>query len=112
MKITDKDFYIIVQDEKSDIKGFANYLENVAYGKIEGKNVVVDILNYGELSLEELLSFLRLSNKHREKKKSFVIANDAIMIDQVPDELMVVPTLQEAEDVIQMEEIERDLEAF
>jgi hypothetical protein len=69
----------------------------------------VDILKYGELTLEELLSFLKLSNMHRKNKKSFVIANDAINIDRVPEELQVVPTLREAEDIVQMEEIERDL---
>ena len=53
--------------------------------------------------------FLKLSNRHRKNKHSFVIANDAINIDRVPDELVVVPTLREAEDIIQMEEIERDL---
>ena len=53
--------------------------------------------------------FLKSSNDHRGDNKSFVIVNDTINIDTVPDELMVVPTLQEAKDVIQMEDIERDL---
>ncbi|HET7361531.1 MAG TPA: ribonuclease Z, partial [Salinimicrobium sp.] len=75
----------------------------------KNENVVVDILKYGNLSLEELLSFLKLSDKHRAAKKSFVLVNDTINIDPVPEELMVAPTLQEAVDIVQMEEIERDL---
>jgi len=59
--------------------------------------------------MEELLLFLELSNEHRKGKKSFVIANDAINIEKVPEELIIVPTLMEAGDVIQMEEVERDL---
>jgi hypothetical protein len=30
-------------------------------------------------------------------------------MDEIPDELIIVPTIQEAQDVIGMEEIERDL---
>ncbi len=82
----------------------------------KNENVVVDILKYGALELEELLGFLELSTIHRAKstihranKKSFVIANDAINIDKIPEELVVVPTLREAEDIIQMEELEREL---
>ncbi|MDR6300742.1 ribonuclease Z [Mesonia maritima] len=112
MKITKQENYWILEDEKDNVKAFASYLENKAYAEFENKNVVIDILKYGSLSLEELLSFLELSNKHRAQNHSFVIANDTINIDQVPEELIVVPTLLEAGDVIQMEEIERDLGAF
>lgn len=112
MKVTEKENYIIVEDEKNNVKGFANYLEKHADNVIANKNIVVDILKYGELKLEELLLFLPISNRQRAAKNSFVIANDTINIDEVPAELMVVPTLKEAADVIQMEEIERDLGAF
>lgn len=108
MKITNKKNYKIVEDEKNDLAGFANYLtKNIS--KFRNENVVVDILEKGDLELEELLMFLEVSNYHRHLKKSFVIANNAINIDVLPDELLVVPTLQEAEDVINMEELEREL---
>lgn len=108
MTVIEKDSYKILKDDKDDVKGFASYLQD-SHSSFKNDNVVVDILKYGTLSLEELLSFLELSNKHRKNKKSFVIVNDTINIDHVPDELSVVPTLLEAEDIIQMEEIERDL---
>lgn len=108
MKIIEKDNYKIFRDEKEDVKGFANYLEKI-HKDFSEENVVVDILKYGTLRLEELLAFLKLSNSHRKNKRSFVIVNDTINIERVPEELLVVPTLQEAEDIIQMEEIERDL---
>ena len=50
-----------------------------------------------------------IPNLLKTKKKSFVLINDAVGIDELPDELIVVPTLQEAEDMIQMDEIQRDL---
>lgn len=108
MKITQKENYLILEDEKDDVKSFASFLD-YKYDTIKNDNLVIDILKYGQLSLEELLSFLELSDKHRTAGKSFVIVNDTINIDSVPDELAVVPTLREAGDLIQMEEIERDL---
>lgn len=108
MKTTKKENYLILEDEKDDVKSFASFLESI-YDSIKKDNLVIDILKYGELSLEELLTFLKLSDKHRKAKKSFVIVNDTINIAHVPDELSVVPTLREAGDVIEMEEIERDL---
>jgi hypothetical protein len=38
-----------------------------------------------------------------------VIVTDRVDFDEMPDEIVVVPTLQEAYDIIEMEEIERDL---
>lgn len=108
MKVIEKDSFKILQDEKENVRDFAEYLEK-NHEIFQKENVVIDILKYGTLSLEELLAFLELSNKHRRNKKSFVIVNDTINIDRVPEEIVVVPTLQEAEDIIQMEEIERDL---
>lgn len=108
MKRIEKGNYIIWEDEKDDVKNFAAFLTK-HYNSFQNENVVVNILKYGQLSLEELLSFLKLSDKHRKAKKSFVIVNDTINIDPVPEEMIVVPTLREAEDVIQMEDIERDL---
>lgn len=108
MKVTAKEGYKIFADEKNNVTQFAAFLESIHH-KFKDDNVVIDILKYGDLRLDELLKFLQLSNKHREGKRSFVIANDTINIDRVPEELLVVPTLVEAEDIIQMEEIERDL---
>lgn len=108
MKVTDKEGYKILEDEKDDVKDFASFLTSHHY-IFKSDNVVIDILKYGELKMEELLLFLELSNQHRKGKKSFIIANDTINIDKVPEELLVVPTLMEAGDVIEMEEIERDL---
>lgn len=108
MKVIEKENYKILEDEKEDVKDFASFLKS-HHHVFKEDNVIIDILKFGELKLDELLSFLELSNEHRKGNKSFVIANDAINIDRVPEELVVVPTIMEAEDIIQMEEIERDL---
>lgn len=112
MKKVEEELYTIVEDEKNDVKKFTSYIEKEGYKEIKDKNVVIDILNYGKVGLPELLAFLPISNQHRANKHSFVLVSETLMIDDVPEELVVVPTLKEAEDVIQMEEIERDLDAF
>jgi hypothetical protein len=108
MKTEEKDNYTIFRDEKEDVNDFAQFLTQIQ-DRFKDKNIVTDITKYGELTLEELLMFLKLSTTHRKGKKSFVIVNDAINIDLVPEEIHVVPTLQEAEDLIGLEELERDL---
>ena len=50
-----------------------------------------------------------MSNTHRQNGHSFVIVTNNIDIDSTPEELIVVPTLIEAKDIIEMEEMERDL---
>jgi len=40
---------------------------------------------------------------------SFVIVFNGINIDNIPEDIVVVPTLTEAKDIIEMENIERDL---
>ncbi|HBR55670.1 MAG TPA: ribonuclease Z [Flavobacteriaceae bacterium] len=109
MKIENKDNYVILADEKDDIPDFASFLEYQIPNKFKGQNVVLNLLDYGTLTLQELLLFLKVSNLHRKTKQSFVFVNDAINPDDIPYEMVVVPTLQEAEDIIGMEEIERDL---
>lgn len=108
MKTEHKDNYIILRDEKEDVVDFANYLTRIQ-DQFKDQNLVIDIQKYGELTLGQLLKFLKLSFTHRKGKKSLVIVNDTINIDAVPEEIHVVPTMQEADDLIGLEEIERDL---
>jgi hypothetical protein len=109
MKIRKQDSYIILSDDRDDIAKFADYMEHIVPQRYEHMNLVIDLLKYKQLKLPHLLLFLKLSNYHRSTKHSFVLVNDAIDIDEIPDELIVTPTLEEAGDIVEMEEIERDL---
>ncbi|MFD1096091.1 ribonuclease Z [Salegentibacter chungangensis] len=108
MKRTSKENYIFIEPENEDITGFSSFITK-HHDDFKESNVLVNLLDYGELQTEDLLSFLELSNVHRTGKKSFVLAGDAASMDKVPDELVVVPTIQEAEDIIRMDELEREL---
>ena len=108
MQITEKDNYKILKDERGDLTGFADELTK-RHSDFKEFNLVIDLLEHKNLDPEQLLMFLEIATVHLNEKKSFVIVKDNIEIDKVPEDLIVVPTLREAEDVINMDEMQRDL---
>ena len=73
-------------------------------------NTIIDCTNVVNLSIKEINLFLPLAKKFKKEKKSLVIVAININFNKVSDKINVVPSLQEAHDFIEMEEIERDLE--
>ncbi|MFC0604798.1 ribonuclease Z [Winogradskyella pulchriflava] len=107
--IVDRDGNItIITQEKASIKTLVNNIEQ-AYHKYKNYHLIVNLSSLDKISLEDIIEFLRLSNNHRSDKKSFVIVTENVDLDQMPDEIVVVPTMHEAYDIIEMEDIERDL---
>ena len=110
MKIEVVDKLVILTVKKLPFSEVFSALEKeLSSGKGKGKNVILDLSNLTELELSDLLTFQELSDTHTEAKCSFVIVNDAVNHNEIPATLHVTPTLQEAKDIIEMEEIERDL---
>jgi len=89
----------------SNIESIIFEIENGNY-----ENLIVDISSNHNISLKDINSFLSISKLFKKNKKSFVIVASNIDFNKVSDKITVVPTLQEAHDIIEMEEIERDLE--
>ncbi len=89
----------------------AKFMENLnrAYPRLKNDHIIVNLFTFSKLDANDILEFLHLSNTHRGANKSFVLVTDKVNYEDVPDEICLVPTLQEARDVIEMEEIERDL---
>lgn len=82
---------------------------NKGYSEIKDDQLIINLFSFSELNAGDILEFLELSNTHKSTNKSFVLVTDKVAYDEVPEEIVVVPTLQEARDIIEMEEIERDL---
>lgn len=101
---------VILTDTNADAAAFLAHVNEV-YPSHKDKNLVVDLSQEEGLALENLLAYLPLSDAHRKAKKSFVLVVKDFDFDddENPEELVIVPTLQEAHDIIEMEEIERDL---
>ncbi|MBL4887889.1 MAG: ribonuclease Z [Flavobacteriaceae bacterium] len=109
MKINRHPTFIYFKAETSSLEHFILEVSKSVLGTYEKQNVIVNLLTFGTLSENDLVQFLELSSQHRANKNSFVLVSRDCVIDHVSDELIIVPTLQEAEDIIEMETIERDL---
>jgi len=99
----------IITQEKATVVELVKALEK-RYDTLQLDNVIVNLFSLKKITSIDIAEFLMLSKKHRTANHSFVIVSDAIAYDQVSDEISMTPTLQEAHDLIEMEEIERDLE--
>jgi hypothetical protein len=99
----------IITQEKATIVELVKKIQSL-YPKFKNNNIVVSLSTLHKLNIQDILEFLELSNSHRAAKQSFVIVSNNIDLDSVPEEIVVVPTIQEAYDIIEMEEMERDLD--
>ena len=108
MKVEQKGHTVTIKDTQGDLDSFRLKLTN-EYKTFQKHNIIVDIRMYKTLSVKEIESFLPLSKTHRKAKKSFIIATSEPDFNSVSHKLAVVRSLQEAHDIIEMEEIERDL---
>jgi len=107
--IFDKDGNIsIITQEKVSIIELVKKLQ-VIYSRFKDDNIIINLTSLKPLVLQDVIEFLQISNKHRAAKHSFVLVSNAMNLDDLPDEIIIVPTMQEAYDVIEMDEIERDL---
>lgn len=109
MILSKNDDTSIVTNEKMSVSDFIKNFKE-AYSGIQNDHIIINLFSINKLSVDDLLEFLPISNAHRERNKSFVVVATGVSYDKLPDELEVVPSLQEANDIVEMEEIERDLD--
>ena len=75
----------------------------------KNSNLILDFSELTDFDLSKIFLFSQLSEVHKSNERSFVMVCSGLEYDEVPDNLIVVPTLKEAKDIIEMEDIERDL---
>lgn len=98
---------VVITQERATIPELVKKITEI-YDTLNSNNIVVNLISLDELSESDIVEFLQISNAHREKQ-SFVLVSSKVDLDAIPDEIIVVPTLQEAHDIIEMEDMERDL---
>ncbi|MFD1293642.1 ribonuclease Z [Lutibacter holmesii] len=108
MKITSTEKYTLLTPEQEPIKTFLIELEK-EYSGLKSAHLIIDFSENINTTVQDLLLFLKISTNHRENGTSFVIICKGIDIDEIPDEINVVPTFEEAVDILEMDAIERDL---
>lgn len=108
MKVDQKGPTTIIKDTQNDVEALVGKITN-QYNVFQGQNLILDLSHDKSLSNNDLVHFKELAKTHKKAKKSLILVSDAIDFDQVPNYLNVVPSVLEAHDVIEMDEIERDL---
>lgn len=108
MKVEQKGHSVIIKDTQDEVVAFLMKVTH-EYKTFEKQNIILDVSHCKSISNNDIKSFLPLSKTHKKAKKSFVVVANDIDFNAVPEKLTVVPTLLEAHDIIEMEEIERDL---
>lgn len=108
MKVDKKGHTTIIKETKGNIVAFVENVSN-EYKVFEKQNLILDVTHDENVSLNDLINFKDLAKQHKKAKKSLVIVANNIDFNDAPDYLTVVPSVLEAHDIIEMEEIERDL---
>jgi hypothetical protein len=108
MKVEQKGHTVTIKDTQGDLVSFLMKVTH-EYKTFEKHNMIIDLSMHKDLTVKAINSFLPLSKTHRKAKKSFVIVADGVDFNEVSDKLLLVPSMLEAHDMIDMEEIERDL---
>ena len=108
MKVEHKGHTTIIKNSQSIT---ADFLEKVTqqYNSFKSQNLILDLSHDSNLKMKDIKAFMDLTKLHKKGKKSLVLVTDTIDFNAVPVSVTVVPTLLEAHDIIEMEEIERDL---
>ena len=99
------DNYVLFEIENNDkISDLSIHFKSNKYFNL---NVII---NLKSIAIIQYLDFLNtLSIKHKTVNKSFVVISCQINGDLHGLELSLVPTIEDALDLIQLEDIERDL---
>jgi hypothetical protein len=108
MKVDQKGHTVIIKDTQGDLVSFLMKVTH-EYKTFEKHNIIIDISQHKNLTVKGINSFLPLSRTHRKSKKSFAIVAEGVDYNAASHSLTLVPTVLEAHDIIEMEEIERDL---
>lgn len=108
MKVEQKGNTTTIRNTQYNTAEFYQKLNNV-YNSYKSQNLIIDLSQDKEITIADIKLFLEMTKLHKKEKKSLVLVVDNIDFNEISTKLTVVPTILEAHDIIEMEEIERDL---
>ena len=108
MKVQQKGHITII---KNTHLGTAEFYQKLwhEYNSYKSQNLIIDLSHDKKITIANIKLFIEMNKSHKKEKKSLVLVADTININDVSAKLTIVPTILEAHDIIEMEEIERDL---
>ncbi len=108
MEIENEKNHILIKATEKTFKEFYSAFVHQGLHKVS-THKIVQFSNNMDLVASNIALFLSVANEHKKSGISFVVICNGIAIDEIPDEINVVPSVTEAEDLLEMEAIERDL---
>ncbi|WP_075342869.1 hypothetical protein [Tenacibaculum agarivorans] len=109
MKIETKDDYVLFSsNEEGDFHDFLDFF-STNHSKVAENNIIIYLSSKLKVQNSDLSLFLKYVDFHQENGTTFVLISPNVDVDSFPEYFNIVPTLQEAEDVLEMENIQRDL---
>lgn len=108
MKVDQKGHTTIIKNTACSTSEFLQKLTH-EYNTFKNQNLILDLSYDQNLTLEMIKSFVDIIKTHKKAKKSLVLVHDNVNYNTIPNNIVLVPTILEAHDIIEMDEIERDL---
>jgi hypothetical protein len=108
MHTTKSNNSLIFKDFGGDWNSFVTNLTN-EFEVFKNENIIIDLKSFSGLKTKDLNVFHAVSKMQKLNKKSFVLVIADFDFNKVSHKINIVPSVQEAHDIIEMEIIERDL---
>ena len=108
MIVEKKETYSLISTKENSIQVFYKSFEKQV-DNFKNENLILELSNFINYKKEDFLLFLDVAQEKKNNGTSFVIVNAKANIEDFPDDFNIVPTIIEAEDILEMEAIEREL---
>lgn len=109
MKIekTSENYILFTSEEHSFLEFFDIFEEK--HKKFTKNNVIIKISDDFSVVEQDFFVLLGCAKQHQKNNTTFIVVFGGFDADKFPEYFNLVPTLQEAEDVLEMENIQRML---
>lgn len=104
MNIQEKENYTLVSIDASSFDSFQEKID-----QFRSNHLILEVSENLNIDEAKISLFLNIASDFKSNGMSFVVIKSGIDIDDFPENLNIAPTLQESEDILEMEAIERDL---
>ena len=104
MVVSEKNQYTLIKLQESSFIEFEK-----KFDEINSNHIIVILSENYTMNEKNIPFFLEAAKIQKINNKSFIVVKNGIDIDKIPELLNITPTLGEAEDILEMEAIERDL---
>ena len=108
MQVEKREKYTFISSDETSLQKFQEVFFK-ELDRFQQMHLVLHISESINIDTKDFLLFLSVAENKQQNGTSFVVINSNINADDFPENLNIVPTLQEAEDILEMEAIEREL---